>query len=197
MNLSRKFYKFNYFNISKLSRERMIIKNIKKEKEFELKKQTEDANSGGSEVKKTIFNPLEALDMVRESLKDDKEFDKKMMNGVTFSLNLNIKDNINIRGIRESPGGIVKHPKICVFTSDILKEKVKSAGAEIVADEQYIQNLVNGTEKIRFNLAICSTDFQPKMKLLGRLLGPKGLMPSPKIGTIVEPSELEQTVNRF
>lgn len=197
MNLSKRIFKFQCFGISKISRERIIVNKMIKAKQNQEKKLNEQMNSSSVVVKKTIFDPIEALDMIRDKIKDDKDFDKKMLNGVVLSLNLNVKENVNIRGVRESPGGIVKHPKICVFTSEMLREKAKAAGATILADDQFIQNLINGTEKIKFNLAICSTDYQPKMKLLGRLLGPKGLMPSPKIGTIVEPTELESTVQRF
>ena len=91
------------------------------------------------------------------------------------------------------PHGIGKQLKIAVLTNEENFEEAKNAGATIVGNDDLIQNIIQGN--INFDLLIATPNIMPKLAKLGRVLGPKGLMPSPKSGTVT--TTLETTLTDF
>ena len=91
------------------------------------------------------------------------------------------------------PNGIGKQLQIAVLTNDENFEEAKDAGATIVGNTELIDDITQGN--IDFDLLIATPNMMPKLAKLGRVLGPKGLMPSPKSGTVT--STLNTTVTEF
>jgi large subunit ribosomal protein L1 len=91
------------------------------------------------------------------------------------------------------PHGVGKQLTIAVLTNDENFEEAKNAGADIVGNDELIENITKGN--IEFDLLIATPNMMPKLAKLGRVLGPKGLMPSPKSGTVS--STLETTLTEF
>merc|ERR1712207_96446 len=91
------------------------------------------------------------------------------------------------------PHGIGKQVKIAVLTNDENYDEATKAGADIVGNDELIENITKGN--IDFDLLIATPNMMPKLAKLGRVLGPKGLMPSPKSGTVSK--NLSETLSEF
>ena len=91
------------------------------------------------------------------------------------------------------PNGVGKQTRIAVLTNEENFEEARLAGADIIGNDDLIEEITKGT--INFDLLIATPNMMPKLAKLGRVLGPKGLMPSPKSGTVS--STLESTLTEF
>jgi large subunit ribosomal protein L1 len=87
-----------------------------------------------------------------------------------------------VRGVVDMPSGTGKKIRVAVITSDKNEEKAKKAGADIVGLESVIDDIK--AKKIDFDICIATPDVMPKISAIARILGPKGLMPNPKLGTV-------------
>lgn len=92
------------------------------------------------------------------------------------------KSEQNIRNIVTLPHGIGRKIKIAVFTQGINAEIAKKSGATFIGMEDLIEKIIK--EKIKFDICIASPDAMPIIGKIGSILGPKGLMPNPKLGTV-------------
>ena len=102
---------------------------------------------------------------------------------VSFSINLkNRKEETNIRTLVNLPNGNGKKIKIAVLCEENKVQEAKDAGAELFGSTNLINDITNG--KINFDKLIATPAMMSKMGKLGKILGPKGLMPNPKLGTI-------------
>jgi large subunit ribosomal protein L1 len=114
------------------------------------------------------------------------------------SIDLNIQINnkqkkgeINIRTVVNLPGGSGKKVKVAVVCEDSKAAEAKSAGADIVGSDEFIEKIKNG--EMNFEKLICTPTMMIKLSKLGKTLGPKGLMPNPKLGSVTE--DLKQAVS--
>ena len=94
------------------------------------------------------------------------------------------KSEINIRTVVNLPGGTGKKIKVAVVCEDTKSDEAKSAGADIVGGDEFIERIKNG--EMNFEKLICTPSMMIKLSKLGKVLGPKGLMPNPKLGTVTE-----------
>ena len=94
------------------------------------------------------------------------------------------KSEINIRTVVNLPGGTGKKVKVAVVCEDAKSAEAKSAGADIVGGDDFIEKIKNG--EINFEKLISTPSMMLKLSKLGKVLGPKGLMPNPKLGSVTE-----------
>ena len=94
------------------------------------------------------------------------------------------KSEINIRTIVNLPGGTGKKVKVAVVCEDSKTSEAKDAGADIVGGDDFVEKIKNG--EMNFEKLICTPSMMIKLSKLGKILGPKGLMPNPKLGSVTE-----------
>ena len=100
------------------------------------------------------------------------------------------KTEINIRTVVNLPGGTGKKVKVAVVCEDTKAPDAKAAGADIVGGDDFIEKIKGG--EMNFEKLICTPGMMIKLSKLGKVLGPKGLMPNPKLGSVTE--NLKQAV---
>ena len=128
---------------------------------------------------------LEAL-TIEKVLPDVKKncttkFDESV--DLSFQINNKQKKNeINIRTVINLPGGSGKKVKVAVVCEDTKVSEAKDAGADLVGGDDFIEKIKGG--EMNFEKLICTPAMMIKLSKLGKVLGPKGLMPNPKLGSV-------------
>ena len=111
----------------------------------------------------------------------------KFKESVDVAIRLGIdakKSDQSIRGAAVLPHGTGKTNRVAVFAEAVTAEEAKNAGADLVGFEDLITDIKAG--KIAFDVLITTPEYMPKLAKLGQVLGPKGLMPNKKSGTLVK-----------
>ena len=130
-------------------------------------------------IDKDVYSFDEAIETVKE-LKSAK-FDETVELVLKLGVDPRHADQM-IRGSVVLPNGTGKDVKVAVFAKDKKAEEAKEAGADIVGFEDLAEDIKNGN--INFDILIATPDMMGQLGRLGRILGPKGLMPNPKTGTV-------------
>ena len=142
-------------------------------------------------INKTVYSTLEeAIEILKSTATT------KFVETVELHANLNIDPKYADQQLRTTvtlPNGVGKQTVIAVLTDENNFAEAKSAGADIVGNDSLIEQITQGN--IDFDLLVTTPNMMPKLAKLGRVLGPKGLMPSPKSGTVT--STLESTLSEF
>ena len=126
------------------------------------------------------------IETVEEAIKKvKKNCTTKFEESIDVAFNLNLKQKKEEIGLRTSvnlPNGNGKKIKIAVFCEDSKIHEAKDAGADLIGSDSLVNEIISG--KINFNKLVATPAMMPKMGKLGKILGPKGLMPNPKLGTV-------------
>ena len=130
-------------------------------------------------IDKDVYSFDEAIEKVKQ-LKSAK-FDETLELVLKLGVDPRHADQM-IRGSVVLPNGTGKDIKVAVFAKDKKAEEAKEAGADIVGFEDLAEDIKNGN--INFDILIATPDMMGQLGRLGRILGPKGLMPNPKTGTV-------------
>jgi large subunit ribosomal protein L1 len=127
---------------------------------------------------KKVYNLNEAIETLRGFC--SKKFDESLEIAIRLGIDVTKADQ-NIRGMLSLPNGTGKKVRVAVFTVNS-QDEAKKAGADVVGGEELIEKVANGF--LDFDRVIATPDMMPKMSKVARVLGPKGLMPNPKLGTV-------------
>ena len=128
-----------------------------------------------------VYEPIDAIKVLKE--KTFVKFDETL----DISINLNIdasKTEQNIKGVTNLPNGTGKKVRVAVITSDDKITEAKESGADLYGGQEFIDNI--SSNKIDFDILIATPDIMPKLGKVAKTLGPKGLMPNPKLGTVTK-----------
>ena len=127
-------------------------------------------------------NKVYALTDAVETLRGfcSSKFDESLEIAIKLGIDV-AKADQNIRGMLSLPNGTGKKVRVAVFTINN-QEDAKKAGADVIGGEELIDKVANGF--LDFDRVIATPDMMPKMSKVARVLGPKGLMPNPKLGTV-------------
>lgn len=125
------------------------------------------------------YSPVEAIRMVKE-LKRAK-FDESIEVHIRTGLNVRHADE-QLRGTIGLPNGLGKDVKVAVFAQGAKAQEAEEAGADVVGAEDLAKRIEDGFTD--FDVAIATPDLMPVVGRLGRILGPQGKMPNPKVGTV-------------
>ena len=126
-----------------------------------------------------VYPVDEALELLK------KLASAKFTESVEVSVNLGVnarKSDQNVRGSTVMPHGTGKSVRVAVFTQGDNAEKARAAGADVVGLEDLAEQVQAG--EINFDMVVATPDAMPVVGRLGQILGPKGLMPNPKTGTV-------------
>ena len=126
-----------------------------------------------------LYTTTEALDLVQQTAK--AKFDETVEVHVRLGVDSRHADQ-QVRGAVVLPNGTGKDVRVAVFAKGDLAKAAQEAGADVVGDADLVQKIQGGW--MEFDVAIASPDMMGFVGRLGKILGPRGLMPSPKAGTV-------------
>ncbi len=137
---------------------------------------------------KKEYSLLEAITLIKE--KSYANFDETLDIAISLGVDAKRSDQI-VKGIVALPAGTGKKLKIAVICGDDKIEEAKQSGAEMVGSNDIIDAIKNNS-KINFDVCVATPDMMGAIGQIARILGPKGLMPNPKLGTVT--NDIKKTV---
>ena len=144
-----------------------------------MKKLSKRMAALSTKIEDRIYAPLEALSIIKENA--NAKFDETIEAHIRLGIDPKYTDQ-QLRTTVALPHGTGQSIKIAVITSGENVSKAKAAGADLFGEEDLVESINKGN--MEFDLLIATPDMMPKVAKLGRVLGPRGLMPNPKAGTV-------------
>jgi large subunit ribosomal protein L1 len=126
-----------------------------------------------------LYPVNEAVKLVKERAK--AKFDETIEIAMNLGVDPRHADQM-VRGVCNLPNGTGRTVRVAVFAKGAKADEAKKAGADVVGAEDLVQEVQGGT--INFDRCIATPDMMPLVGRLGKVLGPRGLMPNPKVGTV-------------
>ncbi|MAI91994.1 MAG: 50S ribosomal protein L1 [Hyphomonadaceae bacterium TMED5] len=126
-----------------------------------------------------LYSIAEAVELVKSNAK--AKFDETIDLAINLGVDPKYADQM-VRGVCNLPAGTGRTVRVAVFARDAKAEEAKEAGAEVVGAEDLMEKIQGGF--MDFDRVIASPDMMPIVGRLGKVLGPRGLMPNPKVGTV-------------
>jgi large subunit ribosomal protein L1 len=126
-----------------------------------------------------IYSPLEAVRLVKET--SPTKFDATVEAALRLGVDPRKADQM-VRGTVNLPHGTGKSPRVAVFATGAKAEEAEAAGADVVGSDDLVQQIQGGF--LDFDAAVATPDQMAKVGRIARILGPRGLMPNPKTGTV-------------
>jgi len=145
----------------------------------QIAKRTKVAREG---IDRTRLYPIEeAVNLVKE--RATAKFDETVEVAINLGVDPRHADQM-VRGVCQLPNGSGRSVRVAVFARGDKADEAKAAGAEVVGAEDLVEKVQGGT--IDFGRCIATPDMMPLVGRLGKVLGPRGLMPNPKVGTVTQ-----------
>jgi large subunit ribosomal protein L1 len=129
--------------------------------------------------RKKLYELPQAVKMIKERAK--AKFDETVEIAMNLGVDPRHADQM-VRGVVNLPNGTGKTVRVAVFARDAKAEEARKAGADVVGAEDLVDQIQGGT--INFDRVIATPDMMPLVGRLGKILGPRNLMPNPKVGTV-------------
>jgi large subunit ribosomal protein L1 len=129
--------------------------------------------------RKKLYAIDDALKMIKERAK--AKFDETIEVAMNLGVDPRHADQM-VRGVVNLPNGTGKTVRVAVFARDAKADEARKAGADVVGAEDLVEQVQNGN--INFDRVIATPDMMPLVGRLGKILGPRNLMPNPKVGTV-------------
>ena len=155
-----------------------------------MKKLSKRMASLSTKIEDRIYAPLEALSIIKENA--NAKFDETIEAHIRLGIDPKYTDQ-QLRTTVALPHGTGQSIKIAVITSGENVSKAKDAGADLFGEEDLVESINKGN--MEFDLLIATPDMMPKVAKLGRVLGPRGLMPNPKAGTVT--NDIANAIKEF
>jgi len=155
-----------------------------------MKKLSKRMAALSTKIEDRIFAPQEALSIIKENA--NAKFDKTIEAHIRLGIDPKYTDQ-QLRTTVALPHGTGQSIKIAVITSGENVSKAKAAGADLFGEEDLVESINKGN--MEFDLLIATPDMMPKVAKLGRVLGPRGLMPNPKAGTVT--NDIDNAIKEF